>query len=796
MTNAKTSTRKFCTVTDSTIGGMSSTEIAILWIYLVFPGDHVVVFLRDMMKSFVRHRIKVSTSITMEAIRRLENRKILYCKRRMATDDHCEYAMTAAFDTSGLLALARHVAERDWTLSWEDAEEVFRHAGNTILYENSGIYEHPNIGWNRYRVLVNLFTGRTVDPPDENNDDFFIGSDTTFEAGLYLAGRLAMDAVLRPSDYPGNHDVNYLPAIASALYMSDRNVEGVLEEIRRQCSAAGGPKMPAMCVWAYAALCAWRGDPQRLAGCSAWSEEKDEFSVSTCKAVASAAIRGEWAIVEKGLSFLTSPRPKSPDPNQILMPLYTLAYAVFARSGNGVHRIAKIRNQMVKSQPTPYSGWRRQTLRDKTVDWFGRRLKAYDTLSLILASQPTYGPELLTLPTVGMCALPLALYTREPDFPVEGLEFSQRDNLLQRLVDNAERELTVGYVHSAAAMLGAYSRFGEQSGKFNVLVEAVKARLPGIEWLVPIYQPGGEWKQVLEELAKSVESVSKRSGPKTTISNGHIVWGLTIDRHYEYVGEATKPDPYVRCRAVTPFFRPPRAPEDASGDRKLTLKALVNGKYDAILSDTDRQVVSFLVSRNYDPRRAGYVPDEVMSALVNHPSLVLGEAAKESAKMEALAELLSSLRENRHRALIFSQFTDYLAIVRRELETLGFTYLYLDGSTPAAERDRLVNDFQSGGGDFFLISLKAGGTGLNLTAANYVILLDPWWNPAVENQAADRAHRIGQKNPVTVYRLIASDTVEERVLELHQEKKAIAEDVLDGTGSSALTPAQLMKLFS
>lgn len=112
-----------------------------------------------------------------------------------------------------------------------------------------------------------------------------------------------------------------------------------------------------------------------------------------------------------------------------------------------------------------------------------------------------------------------------------------------------------------------------------------------------------------------------------------------------------------------------------------------------------------------------------------------------------------------------------------------------------AERGRLVDAFQSGEGDFFVISLKAGGTGLNLTAADYVILLDPWWNPAVENQAADRAHRIGQRNPVTVYRLIAADTVEERVLELHKEKKQIAEDVLDGTGSAALSPAQLMGLF-
>lgn len=177
-----------------------------------------------------------------------------------------------------------------------------------------------------------------------------------------------------------------------------------------------------------------------------------------------------------------------------------------------------------------------------------------------------------------------------------------------------------------------------------------------------------------------------------------------------------------------------------------------------------------------------------------HPSLVLPKFAK-SAKLDALRELLSDLHESGHRALVFSQFTDYLALVRKMLEESGWTYQYLDGTTPIAERGKAVDAFQRGEGDFFLISLKAGGTGLNLTAANYVVLLDPWWNPAVENQAADRAHRIGQKNPVTVYRLIAAKTVEERVLELHDEKRRIAEDVLEGAGATRLTPEALMRLF-
>ena len=158
-------------------------------------------------------------------------------------------------------------------------------------------------------------------------------------------------------------------------------------------------------------------------------------------------------------------------------------------------------------------------------------------------------------------------------------------------------------------------------------------------------------------------------------------------------------------------------------------------------------------------------------------------------------ELLYDLKGANHRVLVFSQFTDFLAIVEERVRQEGLTYQYLDGTTPPQERERRVAAFQRGEGDLFLMSLKAGGTGINLTAANYVVLLDPWWNPAVEDQAADRAHRIGQRNPVTVYRLIAADTVEERVLELHREKKELARDVLDGTGSTALTPEVLMKLF-
>ncbi|MBQ3289105.1 MAG: DEAD/DEAH box helicase [Kiritimatiellae bacterium] len=178
-----------------------------------------------------------------------------------------------------------------------------------------------------------------------------------------------------------------------------------------------------------------------------------------------------------------------------------------------------------------------------------------------------------------------------------------------------------------------------------------------------------------------------------------------------------------------------------------------------------------------------------------NPSLVAGGSRLASAKLDALAELMEELRDGGHRALVFSQFTDYLEIVKKMVEGKGWSLQYLDGSTPLKERGRRVDAFQNGEGDFFLISLKAGGTGLNLTAADYVIILDPWWNPAVENQAADRAHRIGQTRPVTIYRLIAKDTVEEKVLALHNEKRILAEDMLSDTGASSVNSEVLMGLL-
>jgi superfamily II DNA or RNA helicase len=182
--------------------------------------------------------------------------------------------------------------------------------------------------------------------------------------------------------------------------------------------------------------------------------------------------------------------------------------------------------------------------------------------------------------------------------------------------------------------------------------------------------------------------------------------------------------------------------------------------------------------------------------LASHPKLYDATSTLASSKMVRLLELVEELREEGHRALVFSQFTSHLALVREELDRAGVSALYLDGGTPTAQRKQLIDRFQAGEGDVFLISLKAGGTGINLTAADYVIHLDPWWNPAVEDQATDRAHRIGQDKPITVYRLIARGTVEERILAMHRDKRALVSSVLDGTDVAAqLTLRDLMSLL-
>ena len=181
-----------------------------------------------------------------------------------------------------------------------------------------------------------------------------------------------------------------------------------------------------------------------------------------------------------------------------------------------------------------------------------------------------------------------------------------------------------------------------------------------------------------------------------------------------------------------------------------------------------------------------------------HPGLIdPKQAGQPSAKLEALLEQLKEVLAEGHKALVFSQFTSLLAIVRKELDRRAIAYEYLDGKT--RNRKEKVDRFQENPAcPLFLISLKAGGLGLNLTAADYVFILDPWWNPAVEAQAVDRAHRIGQTRRVFAYRLIARDTVEEKILELQRHKQKLAEAIVSADNSliRSLTADDLRWLLS
>ena len=238
----------------------------------------------------------------------------------------------------------------------------------------------------------------------------------------------------------------------------------------------------------------------------------------------------------------------------------------------------------------------------------------------------------------------------------------------------------------------------------------------------------------------------------------------------------------------------PELPPRTDSVLNVELDATERGVYDAVRAATKQEVTA----------RLGH-GDSVLAALeallrlrqaACHSGLVPGQTADSSSKIERLLETLEETVADGHKALVFSQWTGLLDRVEPHLRAASIPFTRLDGSTN--DRADVVRTFQDPGGPpVMLVSLKAGGTGLNLTAADHVFLLDPWWNPAVEDQAADRAHRIGQERPVMVYRMVTKDTVEERILELQQRKRAIGEAALgDAAAAASLTREDLLALLA
>jgi superfamily II DNA or RNA helicase len=241
----------------------------------------------------------------------------------------------------------------------------------------------------------------------------------------------------------------------------------------------------------------------------------------------------------------------------------------------------------------------------------------------------------------------------------------------------------------------------------------------------------------------------------------------------------------------------PQLPARSELVLRCTLSATERQTYDAVRAATVPQVLQQL--------QGGGNVMQALEALLRlrqaccHPRLLPGYVAEgegTSAKLVALLEALTEAVAEGHKALVFSQWTKYLDLVEPHLHSASLSFVRLDGSTP--NRQQVVQKFQSASGPpVMLISLKAGGTGLNLTAADHVFLLDPWWNPAVEDQAADRAHRIGQTRPVFIHKLIAEDTVEEKILQLQARKKEMATAALSGlTVATSLSRDDIAQLLA
>ena len=272
-------------------------------------------------------------------------------------------------------------------------------------------------------------------------------------------------------------------------------------------------------------------------------------------------------------------------------------------------------------------------------------------------------------------------------------------------------------------------------------------------------------------------------------------YGIPIEKHHDWdarrkLKKIIRPFMLRRIKSQVLEELPPRTevtlrvemkPEEVQFYEALRQQALENIESSAEKSGRHLQILAEIMKL----RRA-----------CCNPKLIMSTTKISSTKLEVFSQVVDELLKSRHKALVFSQFTGHLALIREYLDKKGIVYKYLDGTTPTKERQRQVETFQEGEGDLFLISLKAGGLGLNLTAADYVIHMDPWWNPAVEDQAADRAHRIGQTRPVTVYRLVTANTIEEKIVRLHQEKRDLANSLLEGTDVSARISAdELLELI-
>jgi superfamily II DNA or RNA helicase len=418
--------------------------------------------------------------------------------------------------------------------------------------------------------------------------------------------------------------------------------------------------------------------------------------------------------------------------------------------------------------------------------------KTVQTIALLLARKKA-GPSLVVLPTAVLFNWKRELERFAPSLRVA--DFNQ-----------ADREALLSDLSETDAVLVTY----------GVMTSEIE-KLSEVAWNVVVLDEAHTIKNRLTQTSKAVmklKSASRVLLSGTPIQN-HLseIWNLFefanpgLLGSYQQFGERfivpiekfrNKDAQSLLKRIISPFIL-----RRTKSDVLEELPEKTELTVPVTLTDAEMAVYENIRTKTMEGLKNGDInPIEALSALTKlrqaacHPRLVNPKLALPSSKSAVFMALAEDLIENKHRVLVFSQFTSHLALIREELDAKKIPYLYLDGSHTAGQRKKLVEEFQGGDAPLFLISLKAGGLGLNLTGADYVIHLDPWWNPAVEDQASDRAYRIGQKRPVTIYKLIAANTIEEKIIDLHTTKKNLADALLEGSDvAKKLTREEILGLL-
>ena len=417
--------------------------------------------------------------------------------------------------------------------------------------------------------------------------------------------------------------------------------------------------------------------------------------------------------------------------------------------------------------------------------------KTLQALALLLA-RADGGPSLVIAPT-SVCY----------NWQQEALKFAPTLNLhmFSELSKSAERKKLLSQVKGGDCVVISYGLLQRQS-----------ALLADVPWHTIV---ADEAQALKNPLAKRTQAACALKGSFKVITTGTPIennltelWSLfrfiapgllgnikRFGQRYAYPIENVKEDKLAARKAslglktlIQPFILRrmknqvlTELPSRTEINTLVELSAQEQSFYEALRRNAVDNIAAASKSANEGEQRIKMLAELVkLRQACCNPQLVAPETELPSAKLAALDELLDELHQNHHKALIFSQFVGHLQLIKAHLDKRKMRYQYLDGATPQKARKVRVEAFQRGEGEVFLISLKAGGSGLNLTAADYVIHMDPWWNPAVEDQASDRAHRMGQKRPVTIYRLIAKNTIEERIVALHQHKRDLADKLLAG----------------